>query len=130
MVNCHPRIVEQLAKSLSLLHGSISDYIDRHSVWFTLIKGAHGYDEGAAKTLMLRLLYLGDYFESNKVLHIVKYAKELSGIANQLWKDADDKTKKLAKKEVKRKKKKDIKLKDSKATLMSWRIQSIDAASY
>jgi len=89
----------------------------------------HGYDEGKAKTLMLRLLYLGEYYESNKIMDIVKYAKELSGIADQLWKDADDKTKKLVKEDVKRKKKKDIKLKDSKATLMSlmsWRIQSIE----
>jgi len=32
----------------------------------------------------------------------------------------------LVKEDVKRKKKKDIKLKDSKATLMSWRIQTIE----
>jgi len=124
--NCHPQIIEQLAEKLSLPHCSISDYIDKHKYWLVMIKGAHGYDRNQAKTLMLRLLYLGDYYESNKVLFIVKYAKELSGIANQLWKDGDDKTKKLVKEEVKKKKKKDIKLKDSKATLMSWCIQSIE----
>jgi len=104
MVNCHPRIVEQLAKSLGLLHSYISDYIKKHADWFLSIKSAHGYDEGMAKTLMLRLLYLGDYYESKKIPDIVKYAKELSGIANQLWKDADDKTKKLVIEHVKRKK--------------------------
>jgi len=30
---------------------------------------------------MLRLLYLGDYYELDKVPFVVKYAKELSGIA-------------------------------------------------
>jgi len=77
---------------------------------------------------MLRLLYLGNYYELNKVPFIVRYAKELSGIAKQLWKDADKETKKLVKEEAKRKKKNDIKLKDSKATLMSWRIQSIECS--
>jgi len=42
---------------------------------------------------MLRLLYLGEYHEQNKIPFIVKYAKELTGIAIQLWKDADEKTK-------------------------------------
>jgi len=79
------------------------------------------YDRNQAKQLMLRLIYLGDYYELNKLPCVVKYAKELSGIANQLWKDADDKTKKFVKEENKGKKKKDINLKDSKATLMSWR---------
>jgi len=77
---------------------------------------------------MLRLLYLGDYYEQNKIPFVVKYAKELTGIAKQLWKDADKKTKKLVKDEVKKKKKNDIKLKDSKATLMSWHIQSIECS--
>jgi len=124
--NCHPQIIEQLAEKLSLPHHSISDYINRRKYWIMIIKGAHGYDRNQAKKLVLRLLYLGDYYESNKVPFVVKYAKELSGIANQLWKDADNKTKKLVKEEVKKKKKKDIKLKDSKATLMSWHIQSIE----
>jgi len=75
---------------------------------------------------MLRLIYLGNYYELNKLRCVVKYAKELSGIANQLWKDADDKTKKFIKEENKGKKKKDINLKDSKATLMSWCLQSIE----
>jgi len=66
MVNCHPRIIEQLAKSLSLPHSYISDYIKDCAVWFLSIKSAHGYDEGKAKTLMLRLLYLGNYYESNE----------------------------------------------------------------
>jgi len=87
--NCHPRIIEQLAKKLNLPHNAISDYIDRREYWFTLIKGAHGYDRNQDKTLMLRLLYLGDYYEQNKIPFVVKYAKELSGIAKQLWKDAD-----------------------------------------
>jgi len=77
---------------------------------------------------MLRLLYLGNYYEENKIPFVVKYAKELTGIAIQLWKDADKKTKKLVKDEVKKKKKDDIKLKDSKATLMSWRIQDIECS--
>jgi predicted solute-binding protein len=42
--NCHPRIVEQLAKKLNLPHKAISDYIDRHEYWFESIKGAHCYD--------------------------------------------------------------------------------------
>jgi len=126
--NCHPRIVEQLAKKLNLPHKAISDYIDRRECWFESIKGAHGYDRNKAKTLMLRLLYLGNYYEQNKIPFVVKYAKELTGIAKQLWKDADKKTKKLVKDEVKKKKKNDIKLKDSKATLMSWRIQSIECS--
>jgi len=28
--NCHPRIIEQLAKKLNLPHNAISDYINRH----------------------------------------------------------------------------------------------------
>jgi len=56
--NCHPCIVERLAKKLNLPHKSISDYIDQRKYWFALIKGAHGYDRNQAKTLMLRLLYL------------------------------------------------------------------------
>jgi len=107
---------------------SNSDYIKRREYWIVLIKGVHGYDCEKTKTLMLRLLYLGNYYKSNKIPDIVEYAKELSGIANRLWKDADDKTKKLVKEDVKRKKKKDIKLKDSKATLMSWHIQSIECS--
>jgi len=91
-----------------------------------MIKGAHGYDRNQAKTLMLRLLYLGKYYEDNKIPFIVKYAKELTAIAIQLWKDADDETKKLVKNEVKKKKKGDANLKDSKVTLMSWRIQDIE----
>jgi len=67
---------------------------------------------------MLRLLYLGNYYELNKVPFVVKYAKELLGIANQLWKNADEETKKLIKEEVKKKNKKDIKLKDSKARVV------------
>jgi len=109
-----------------LPHNAISDYIGWCKYWFALIKGAHGYNRNKAKTLMLRLLYLGDYYESDKVPFVVKYAKELSSIANQLWKDADKETKKLVKEELKRKKKNNIKLKDSKATLMSWHIQNIE----
>jgi len=93
--NCHPRIIEQLAEKLNLLHNAISDYINRRKYWLTLIKGAHNYDRNQAKKLMLRLIYLGDYYKLNKVLCVVKYAKELSGIANQLWKDADKETKKF-----------------------------------
>jgi len=124
--NCHPRIIEHLAEKLDLPHKYISDYIKRHKHWFEIIKSVHGYDRNWAKTLMLRLLYLGDYYEENKIPFVVKYAKELTGIAIQLWKDADKKTKKLVKDEVKKKKKDDIKLKDSKSTLMSWCIQSIE----
>jgi len=61
--NCHPRIIEQLAKKLSLPHRSISDYINRCKYWITIIKGAHGYDCDQAKQLMLRLIYLGNYHE-------------------------------------------------------------------
>jgi len=93
-----------------LPHDAISDYINRREHWFAVIKGAHGYDRNQAKTLMLRLLYLGDYYEQNKIPFVVKYAKELTGIAIQLWKDADEKTKKLVKDEVKKKKKDDVKL--------------------
>jgi hypothetical protein len=64
MENCHPQIIEQLAKKLSLPHGSIPDYIRRREYWFVMTKGAHGYDCNQAKTLMLRLLYLGEYYES------------------------------------------------------------------
>jgi len=69
---------------------------------------------------MLRLLYLGNYHEVKKITHVKKYVDKLSDIAKRLWNDANDKTKDLVKKEVKRKKKNDIKLKDFKATLMSW----------
>jgi len=119
--NCHPCIIEQLAKKLNLQHSSISDYINRRKYWLTLIKGAHGYNRDQAKKLLLRLIYLGDYHELNKIPCVVKYAKELSGIANQLWKDADEETKKFVKeenKEKKKKKKEDIKLKDSKASMV------------
>jgi len=79
--NCHPRIIEQLAKKLDLPHDAISDYINRCKHWFETIKNVHGYDRNKAKTLMLRLLYLGDYYEENKIPFVVKYAKELTGIA-------------------------------------------------
>jgi len=124
--NCHPCIVEWLAKKLDLPHKYISDYINRRKHWFEIIKSVHGYDCNQAKTLMLRLLYLGEYYQENKIPFVVKYAKELTGIAIQLWKDVDEKTKKLVKDEVKKKGKGDIKLKDSKATLMSWCIQDIE----
>jgi len=47
-----------------LPHNAISDYINKCEYWFALIKGAHGYDRDQAKKLMLRLLYLGNYYES------------------------------------------------------------------
>jgi len=124
--NCHPRIVERLAENLGLPHRNISDYINRPEYWLVIIKGKHGYDRNQAKTLMLRLLYLGDYYEQDKIKFVVNYANELTAIATRLWKDADDETKKLVKNEVKKKKKGKANLKDSKATLMSWRIQDIE----
>jgi len=123
--NCHPRITKQLAKSLGLPCASISDYIINHKTWFKEINEVHGYDCNKAKTLMLRFLYLGDYYEVKKIKHVEKYAKELLDIAKRLWNDANDKTIKLVKKEVKRKNKNNIE-KNSKATLMSWHIQSIE----
>jgi len=122
--NCHPCIIEQLAKKLNLPHKAISDYIQHHEQWLDLIKEAHNYDRNQAKQLMLRLIYLGKYYESNKIPKVKKYAKELLGVANQLWKDADEETKKFIKEENKKKKK--INLKDLKATLMSWRLQSVE----
>jgi len=126
MENCHPQIIKQLAKRLGLPHDNISNYIERHDFWLVAINRVHGYDCNKAKALMLRLLYLGNYYELKKFRAEEKYSKELSDIADQLWEDADEKTKKLVKEDVKRKKKKDIKLKDSKATLMSWCIQTIE----
>jgi len=126
--NCQPRIIEHLAKNLNLPHDAILSYINKCEYWFTLIKGAHNYDRNQAKTLMLRLLYLGNYYEENKIPFVVKYAKELTGMAIQLWKD--EKTKKLVKDEVKKKKKGDVKLKDLKATLMSWCILSIECGIF
>jgi len=82
--NCHPHIIEQLAENLNLPHNAILDYINWREHWFASIKEAHGYNQNRAKTLMLRLLYLGDYYELNKVPFVVRYAKELSGIAKQL----------------------------------------------
>jgi len=40
--NCHPCIIEQLAKKLNLPHNYISDCIGRCEYWFMLIQGAHG----------------------------------------------------------------------------------------
>jgi len=113
---------------LIIINDAISDYINRREHWFETIKSVHGYDHNKAKTLMLRLLYLGDYYEENKIPFVVKYAKELTGIAIRLWKDVDEETKEFVKSEVKKKKKDDYKLKDSKATLMSWRIQDIECS--
>jgi len=45
---------------------SISDYIINCKTWFNEINKVHGYDCNKAKTLMLRLLYLGSYYEAKK----------------------------------------------------------------
>ena len=89
MVNAHPTILMQYCKRHSISCPYLKDYVNSREKWLASICKFHEISRDEAKTLLLILMYLGDYSLENRTFDkkhkmVVKYKQELKNIAKRV----------------------------------------------
>jgi phage/plasmid-associated DNA primase len=93
MVNAHPTIIYQYCKKHNIECRYLEYYVNNREDLLSKIQTRHEIDRDAAKKLILRLVYLGDYVIENngsiivldnKLKTVINFKNELVDIAKQI----------------------------------------------
>jgi hypothetical protein len=93
MVNAHPTIIYQYCKKHNIECSYLEYYVNNREDLLSKIQTRHEIDRDAAKKLILRLVYLGDYviekdgsvcIPDSKVKTVTNFQNELIAIAKQI----------------------------------------------
>lgn len=106
MVNAHPVLLKQYCDFNDIECKYLHRYVKNRDKWLSELMEHHEIDRNKAKTLMLRLCYLGNYIiddeePADKIDKVVKFSEELKRIAKEVCKIEKEVTKVVKKDETK-----------------------------